>query len=248
MDNANIYSPGQWLPFATDWQQAQPEPPLALDVHAGPMEALLVAQQETTSQFRDVHHFKPCRQFLATFKIPTWARINEALQTAPSSNGIDYFYTYCGRICFKGTLSSIGAPDGHGLHGLPRVTITPDLMLYKLNQFRDQLPRISHFWIFVNALVSAHFLFNHHAEMPRGVIHALPQMLGHKVQFDQNALESIFSLIGTVPLTYAINRLTVGKYEVFTLGTYVGDRLLMRTELGILRPTVQMSEVDIPTS
>ncbi len=154
MDNAKIYSPGQWLPFATDWQQAPPAYPSALDVHTGPMEALLVAQQETSSQLRAVRHFKPCRQFSATFKIPIWERVNEELQTAPSSNGIDYFYTYCGRICFKGTLTSIWEPDNQGLHGLPRVAIAPELTLYKLNQFREQLPQISHFWIFVNTLVS----------------------------------------------------------------------------------------------
>ncbi len=246
MDNANIYSPGQWLPFAMDWQQAAPEFPSALNVHTEAMEALLVAQQETTSQLRAVRHFKPCRQFSATFKIPNWERINESLQTAPSSNGIDYFYTYCGRICFKGTLTSIWEPDGQGLHGLPRVPLSPSLMHYKLHQFREQLPLISHFWIFVNTLVSSHFLFHHYAEMPRGVLHTLPQMLGHKVQFDQIALESIYSLIGAAPLSYAVNRLNVGKYEAFTLGTFSGDRLLMRTELGILKPIVETGEIDIP--
>lgn len=247
MDIAPIFPSGQWLAFATDWRQAfVDEPCAALAVHAGAMEALMVTQQETTSQLRAAHHFKPCRQFSATFKIPAWERINENLQTAPTSTGIDYFYTYCGRICFKGSLNGIWEPEGRGLHGLPRVSLPPSLVSYKLAQFKDQMPDVTHFWIFVNALVSSHFLFHHYEELRQGNIQTLPQMLGHKVQFDQTAISSAYGLIGVAPLTYSVSALNVGKYDTFTLATYSGENLLMRTELGVLRPTVSPGEVDIP--
>lgn len=251
MSTLNPESASHWLFFAEDWRLSPHNDDeagrsrTALAAHSEAMAALIDAQQELSAQLKEARHLKPCRQFSATFKITDWQPLYLAIQTTPVSNGLDYTYTTCGRTCFKGSFSSVWAPDSGGIYGAKRTHFDTGLTLFKLDQFKTLFPHVSHFWIFLSAFTSGHFLRQHYGALRKGAITARPQLLGYKTQFDPLSVERTFRAIGSAPLSYSVSGITVGKYNAFTLGIYSGETLLMRTEMGVLKVEQEAAGLDI---
>jgi len=251
MSTLNSESACHWLFFAEDWRLSPLGPDedgyrrTALAAHSGGMAALIDTQQEVSAQLKEARHLKPCRQFSATYKITDWQPDDLAIQTTPVSNGLDYVYSACGRTCFKGSFSSVWTPDGGGIYGAKRTYFDPGLTLYKLDQFKTLFPHVSYFWVFLSAFTSGHFLHQHYSALPAGAITTHPQLLGYKTQFDPLAVERTFRAIGSARLSYSVSSLSVGKYNAFTLGIYAGETLLMRTEMGVLKVTQEVTDLDI---
>lgn len=251
MSALNSESACHWLFFAEDWRLS----PLndddngrchtALAAHGEAMAALIDTQQEVSAQLKKAHLLKPCRQFAATFKITDWQPLDLAIQTTSISDGLNFAYTTCGRTCFKGSFSSVRAPDIGGIYGAKLTHFDTGLTLFKLDQFKTLFPHVAYFWIFLSAFTSAHFLMQHYSALPKGTITAHPQLLGYKTQFDPLRIERTFRAIGSAPLSYSVSGITVGKYGSFTLGIYAGETLLMRTELGVLKVAQEIVGVDI---
>lgn len=251
MSTLNTEAACHWLFFAEDWRLL----PLsdddngrcqtALAAHSEAMAALIDAQQEVAAQLKEARHLKPCRQFSATYKITGWEPYDLAIQTTPVSDGLDYAYTTCGRTCFKGSFSSVWAPDSGGIYGAKRTHFDTGLTLFKLDQFKTLFPHVSYFWIFLSAFTSGHFLRQHYGALPAAAMPAHPQLLGYKTQFDPVSVERTFRAIGSAALSYSVSSITVGKYNAFTLGIYSGETLLMRTEMGVLKVAQEAARLDI---
>lgn len=251
MSTLNSESACHWLFFAEDWrlsplsEQEDGHCHTALAAHSEAMAALIDTQQEVAAQLKEARHLKPCRQFSATFKITDWQPYDLAIQTTAVSDGLDYAYTTCGRTCFKGGFSSVWAPDSGGIYGAKRTHFDTGLTLFKLDQFKTLFPHVSYFWIFLSAFTSGHFLRQHYSALPTGAMLTHPQLLGYKTQFDPHNVERAFRAIGAAPLSYSVSSMNVGKYGAFTLGIYAGETLLMRTEMGVLKVTQEVTDLDI---
>lgn len=242
MDTAVVRTPGQWLAFARDWCNDMLETPQALFRHTDAMEALLHAQQETSSRLASTKALTRAHQFTATFKGPHWCPGDERLSTVPADLGVDYAYQASGQVCFKGSLASILAPDEFGTYREPQMPIAPILTLYKLNQFKDMFPWVEYVWIYLVSLVTAHYLFRYYGTAPQGCDQSSPEMLGQKVQFDQRAIETNRRYLGVSPLSYSATTFNIGRYDAISLTVYLANTFLMRIDMGLIKPTTHSTE------
>jgi hypothetical protein len=215
-----------WRAFSSDWHSSVflssaklPDSQRNFHQHQT-LVALLHTQQMLAAEMRIKRGLSNCRQFVADVRVSSWQNNQVEVKHVERATGFDYEYLAHGRVCFKGNL-----------------------------QFKELFPDWTHLWIFLNALTMAHYL--HHA-CPiddTGLRRVEPLLKHHKVQFDQNAIDT--ALNSSIPkLTYTVHKLSVGQYCSHTLSLKAGELTLMIISLGLYRSvklTIEtpVTEVDI---
>lgn len=241
----------QWNTFLRDWGDA------SLDRHGdshaqtepAPMQAMLAllqCQQRAADELKERGLLKPCREFTARFRATTWQRPPDDIRVIRIAEGVEYFYTANGRMCFNGKLLSIWDHDHGDAKAGNFIKLDKSLVHYKLDQFKNAFPEITYFWIALSSVVIAHFLSH---EPKGGGPTACEQglaLLSQKVQFDQAAIEANFHRPADVrDVAYSVRHIEVGKYGTFTLSVIADETVLMRIELGLLQKVARTADIDI---
>lgn len=215
--------------------------PQALCVLTDAMDGLLHAQQQTSVFRTKLPSLGGSQQFTASFQISQWLAVNESILIDHIDQAINYSYQAGGQTCFKGSLTSILAPDDFGTYREAHAVLSPELTLRKLYQFNALFPWADRLWIYLSAVVMAHFLMDYLKGASYEIIETPPRVLGYKAQFDQRALESRIGMLGMHPLSYSATTFAVGRCDVITLTVYLVNKLLMRIDLGLVKPSVESS-------
>jgi hypothetical protein len=231
--------PGQWLLFARDWRPITAAVPEALCGLTDAMDGLLHAQQQTSALRSKLPSFGGSQQFTATFGISQWAPVNESILIDPTDQAINFNYQAGGQTCFKGCLTSILAPDDFGTYREPHAVLSPDMTLRKLYQFNTLFPWAQRLWIYLSTVVTSHFLMGYLKGESYEISVTPPRVLGFKAQFDQRALESRIGMLATHPLSYSATIFEVGRCDAITLTIYLANKLLMRIDLGLVKPSIE---------
>lgn len=229
--------PGQWLFFARDWRPKSTAAPEALCVLTDAMDGLLHAQQTTSVLWKQGARLDASQQFIASFGVSQWQPANESIVVDQNSQIINYSYQADGQTCFRGSFSSILGPDDLGTCREPLVELGPQLTLHKLHQFHALFPWAERLWIYLSTVVTAHFLVDYLKDPSYEIDSTPPRMLGYKVRFDQRAIETRRGLLGLHPLSYSATTFQVGPCDAITLAVYVTNKLLMRIDLGLVKPS-----------
>lgn len=229
--------PGQWLFFARDWRPKSTTAPEALCVLTDAMDGLLHAQQTTSAHWKRGARLDGSQQFIAAFGASQWQPANESILVDETDQAVGYSYQAGGQTCFKGSFSSILGPDDLGTYREPLIELDPQLTLHKLHQFHTLFPWAERLWIYLNTVVTAHFFVDHLNGAAYEIVESPPRMLGYKVRFDQRAIEARRGLLGLHPLSYSATTFQVGQCDAITLAVYVANKLLMRIDLGLVKPS-----------
>lgn len=239
-----------WRAFSSDWHSSVflssaklPDSQRNFHQHQT-LVALLHTQQMLAAEMRIKRGLSNCRQFVADVRVSSWQNNQVEVKHVERATGFDYEYLAHGRVCFKGNLSVLWGLTSAGVFSNARFEIDQELVARKLMQFKELFPDWTHLWIFLNALTMAHYL--HHA-CPiddTGLRRVEPLLKHHKVQFDQNAIDT--ALNSSIPkLTYAVHKLSVGQYSSHTLSLMAGELTLMIISLGLYRSVKLMIETPV---
>lgn len=234
--------PGQWLFFARDWRPISTLAPEALCVLTDAMDGLIHAQQQTSALRSRLSFLGGAQQFTAVFGISQWAPLNEAILIDQSDQAINFSYQAGGQTCFRGSLTSILAPDDFGTSRETHAVLSPELTLRKLYQFNTLFPWAKRLWIYLSTAVTAHFLLDYLKRESYEIDVMPPRILGYKTQFDQRALESRIGMLGTHPLTYSVTTFEVGRCDAITLTIHLANKLLMRIDLSLVKPASESDQ------
>lgn len=230
--------PGRWLEFARDWDQGNQDIPEAFCIHTDAMEGLIFAQQHAAVAYRSRHSLIRALEFKAFFKVPHWPPANEYICAEHTHHQVKYAYHSGGQTCFEGHLCGMLAADAHARYRGTRQSLAPQLMQHKVQQFHTFFPQVEYIWIVLSTVVTSHFFLDYYSQIAIGILEEPPQMLVHKVQFDQRALDKHVSRLGVSPLVYFAETFKIGGCDAITLTAELGGQMLMRIDLGILRPLV----------
>lgn len=229
--------PGQWLFFARDWRPISTAAPEALCIITDAMDGLLHAQQQTSALRMEHPALSGSQQFAATFGLSQWPPVNESILINHADQAINFSYQAGAHTCFKGSLTHILAPDDFGARRELHASLHPELILRKLYQFNTLFPWAQRLWIYLSTVVTAHFLKDYLKGEAYELLETPLRLLSYKVQFDQRALESRVGMLGMHPLNYAATTFEAGRCDAITLTIYLASKLLMRIDLGLVKPS-----------
>lgn len=245
-----------WRKFVSDWNFSGTDTTTSVDHHQGyhqhqVMVALLTAQQEASLQVKSKLHHSPGRQFVADIKASYWIHDAIVIRFDERANGVNFQHLARDRVCFRGHLTSAWDLPSPPTLTIGKYKLDRQLVTSKLNQLKELLPEITHLWVFLNALVVAHF-FRHACTVDiTGLRWTDPFLKHHKVHFDVDAISrACDARTGIADITYTIHKLSVGRYCVYTLSVTAAEVNLMQVSLGIYQtlvpaPQPVVHEVDI---
>lgn len=199
------------------------------------MVAMLIAQQQVSDKAQAKKDPYSYRQFMADIKTSSWRDDATQVNVIESDAGFDYEYLARSRVCFAGRLNTLRSLPPAGAISTARYEMDADIVLKKLTQLKDMFPDWSHLWVYLNALVTAHYL--HHAcpINDTGLIRVDPLLRNYKVQFDQVALRT--KLYPFIPkLAYTVHKSAVGQFCSHTLSVSADELPLMNIVMGIYQP------------
>lgn len=213
------------------------------------MLAILLAQQEVSDKAQTQKDLYSYRQFMADVKASSWHNDSTQVNVIESEAGFDYEYLADSRVCFGGRLTTLRSLPPAGVISTARYVMDADIVLKKLTQLKDMFPNWSHLWVYLNALVTAHYL--HHASPinDTGLRRVGPSLKNYKVQFDQVAVRT--QLYPFIPkLAYTVHKSAAGHFCSHTLSVSADELPLMNIVLGIYQPIklkldLAANEVDI---
>jgi hypothetical protein len=228
-----------WRQFSGDW--ASPASLSRADLHQvtpqrefhqhQTMVAILSAQQKVSDEARKQRDLYSCRQFMADIKTSSWHNGTTQVNVIERDAGFDYEYLAHSRVCFKGslnTLRSLTPPASISA----QYEMDSQIVFRKLTQLKNMFPDWTHLWVYLNALITAHYL--HHAcpINDTGLRRVEPLVKNYKVQFDQVALQT--TLYPFIPkLAYTVHRLAIGQYCSHTLSISADELPLMSIAIGM---------------
>lgn len=236
-----------WRTFSNQWHPTVGEIGLIKGTspdssHCQAMVALIEAQQEAAMLGKARGGSAGCRQFVADIKASAWVPASIAIRFTDRPDGFAYEYVCGDRVCFKGSFLDIWDLNLEDMPAAGRLRIDNQVIEYKLHQFKGLFPELTQMWIFLNALVTAHF-----QRFGRITVRSDASTLKHhRVQFDQQAIDMAFGGKFAVPdLTYTVHRMIVGRYCSDTLMLASHHATLMKVSLGTYRNVCVHDEVDI---
>jgi hypothetical protein len=232
-----------WRHFCGDWNSRDPSaaadshqvsPPKDLRQHQT-MVAILLAQQKVSDAAQSQKDLYSYRQFMADIKTSSWHNYATQVHLIERDAGFDYEYLAHSRVCFKGSLNTLRSLPPSG--GIPtaRYEMDSQIVFRKLTQLKNMFADWTHLWVYLNALVTAHYL--HHAcpINDTGLRRAEPLLKNYKVQFDQVALRT--TLYPFIPkLAYSVHKLAVGQYCSHNLSVSADEQPLMNIAVGKYQP------------
>lgn len=244
-----------WCSFITAWNAAglRSHSSSALGrpwFHSRSILALLTAQQEVGARVKGMKLHTPCRQFMADMDASEWFDDAVLIRLGDNELGSTFEYLAGDRRCFKGHLQGAWELPSPPRISAARHQIPRSVAEFKLNQFKELFPELTHMWVFVNAVTIAHFLQFTHSQVEDAA--QVEHVLKHcKVHFDADAICRAYDAGSGLPdLDYSIHRLSVGRYAVHTLCVAAAQVNLMQISLGIyqresLAPSPAANAVDI---
>lgn len=196
------------------------------------MVAILRAQQKVSDEARIQSDIYSHRQFMADIKTSSWHEDVTEINVHERDGGFSYEYLARSRVCFKGSLNTLRSLSASEIKSTEAYELDSQTVFRKLTQLKDLFPDWTHFWVSLNALVTAHYL--HHAcpINDTGLRRVEPLLRHYKVQFDQVALRT--KLYPHIPkLRYSVHKLAVGQFCSHTLSVSADELPLMSVAMGM---------------
>lgn len=217
------------------------------------MVAILFAQQEASAHVKAMkkRSYTACQQFVADIKASSWHDDLMTIKVEEAATGVTYQYFAEDRVCFKGHLTaSQNLPSPPSL-ARTKFKIEKQLVAHKLAQFKNSFPQLTSLWIFLTALITAHFFTNEHPFEDTELRRIDPLLKNLKCQFAPDAIYRAFDFHSAIPtIEYVVHKLSLGRYCVYTLSVTANGQNLASIALGLNQsPTTQhltcVQEVDI---
>lgn len=245
-----------WHAFASEWPSPDSDgcavTPAELSREQQILTMALLTTQQAVSEMMPLRpRSGSCRIFTADIRLGFWYTNDLDMRYMVEPSRVGYEYLAHQRVCFKGSLACLRDLPSAGPNGAARHKLPAPLVKHKCEQFKELFPHSTDLWVFLGAVVVAHFFHRVYLGLEASEAKTVLPLKDHKVHFDLDAIRHVFLHPRAISeIEYTVGMQSLGRYQLYTLYVSAHGRNLVNVAVGMYRspPAIKaalVTEVDI---